>query len=294
MIGLERGKVLLSEHQPQWLMIAKEHIGRISQALGNLAVEVAHVGSTSVSGLCAKPIIDIAVGVQSFDPAITVMLEQVGYLHRAAHDEDGHMLFVDAKGEITYAHIHIVAYMSMEWRNYVNFRNYLNAYPEQRDVYAAIKRALALEYFDNRERYTAEKADFIKYTLRKAMVWSFLGKHIEARVDRPVGYLHCKGEKKLRYPINYGYIPDVLGGDNEELDVYYLGTSEPLATFSGQVIAIVHRQDDVEDKLVAASLGSNYSAKEICRSIYFQEKYYNTTVETLDGQTLHIKYGETK
>lgn len=292
MIGLQRGIVVLQQHDACWELLGRDHVNRIKSALGNLVIEVAHVGSTSVPGLCAKPIIDIAVGVQTLSLQIVQALEQAGYLYRPAHDDKGHMLFVDGVGEIRYAHVHVVEYMGMEWRNYINFRDYLTAFPEKREDYAALKIKLAQQYSNDRDRYTAEKAEFIQYTLRKAMVWSFLGKQIEAVVDRPVGYVHHKGDKTLIYPINYGYIPNVLGGDGEELDVYYLGIQKPLKSFTGRVIAIVHRHDDVEDKLVAAPLHSDYSAEEVAHEIYFQEKYFDTTVEILSGEKFHIGNGE--
>ena len=63
-------------------------------------------------------------------------------------------------------------------------------------------------------------------------------------------------------------------------------------TFSGKVIAIVHRADDVEDKLVACPIDRDFTVEQICRAICFQEKYYDTAVETIDGQILHIRNGE--
>lgn len=292
MIGLERGKVRLCPYTAQWAELGRMHCERIERALGPLAFKVAHVGSTSVPGLCAKPIIDIAVGVASFDEQVIRAMESAGYVYRPQVDDGNQWLFVEADGEWRSAHIHVVGYLSMEWRNYLNFKHYLVAFPEVCDAYAALKTELAQKYPNDRESYTASKAQFIKHALRKAMVWSYLGKLIEGEIDRPVGYVHVKGEKTLVYPVNYGYIPGVLGGDDEELDVYFLGESKPVKTFIGKVIAIVHRANDVEDKLVACPLDCAYTAQEICREIYFQERYYDTTVETPDGQKLHIKNGE--
>ena len=160
-----------------------------------------------------------------------------------------------------------------------------------RDQYAVLKARLAEKYPNDREAYTAAKADFIRFVLRKAMVQSYLGKLIDAKVDRPVGYVHVKGDKTLTYPINYGFIPGVLGGDDEELDVYFLGEDKPVESFSGKVIAIVHREDDVEDKLVACPLEMNFAPEQICEQILFQEKYYNTTIETTEGIRMHVSAG---
>ena len=292
MLGLERGTVRLCAHEHAWEDLGVQYCARIKSALGKLAVAVEHVGSTSVPGLCAKPIIDVAVGVQFLDSEIIEKMELAGFWHRPSHDDAHNMLFVDGEGEMRRAHIHVVVHMGMEWRNYLNFREYLRTFENVRDEYAALKQALAEQYANDRIAYTEGKADFITYHLRKAMVWSYLGKQIVAEIDRPIGYLHVKGSKQLLYPVNYGYIPGVLGGDGEELDVYCLGEKQPLERFSGKVIAIVHRADDVEDKLVACPFDRDFDAHEICREIYFQEKFYDTTVETVDGQKLHISNGE--
>ncbi len=113
---------------------------------------------------------------------------------------------------------------------------------------------------------------------RKALVKFYLGKEIEVKIDRPIGTIHPK-HNDLVYPINYGYIEGVLGGDGEELDVYILGVNEPLLDFKGKVIAIVHRENDVEDKLVACPIDMCYNRDEVARGVNFQEKYYNYDVE---------------
>lgn len=117
---------------------------------------------------------------------------------------------------------------------------------------------------------------------RKALVSSYLGKTVRIKIDRPIGYVHKKPGKTLVYPINYGYIPGVLGGDGEELDVYLLGVDEPVEEFEGRIIGIVYRQNDVEDKLIMAPAGAAFDKKTIEKQIDFQEKYYITSVEDLD------------
>ena len=106
----------------------------------------------------------------------------------------------------------------------------------------------------------------------------YLGKTVTIEIDRPIGYVHRKGEKTLIYPINYGYIPHVLGGDGEELDVFLLGVDHPVETFTGVIIGIVSRADDVEDKLVMAPAGRSFTVEEMSEAVYFQEKYYDSRV----------------
>ena len=109
----------------------------------------------------------------------------------------------------------------------------------------------------------------------------YLGKTVTIGIDRPIGYVHHKGEKTLVYPINYGYIPDVLGGDGEELDVYLLGVNEPVKEYECEIIAIAHRHNDVEDKLIAAPLGKNFTAEEMYSAVHFQEQYYKSEIESI-------------
>ncbi len=123
---------------------------------------------------------------------------------------------------------------------------------------------------------------------RHEQVEGYLGKTVTIEIDRPIGYVHHKGEKTLVYPINYGYIPGVLGGDGEELDVFLLGVDTPVSSYTGRVIGIVYRADDVEDKLVMAPVDKHFTASEIAKAVHFQEKYYDTTVRALDGSTARV------
>lgn len=116
---------------------------------------------------------------------------------------------------------------------------------------------------------------------RKIFVKTYLGKTVDIKIDRPIGYVHKKENCSLTYPINYGYLPGVIGGDGEELDVYLLGVNEPVTEYTAKIIGIAHRENDVEDKLVAAPVDLNFAKEEIERAIHFQEQYYKTTVEVL-------------
>ena len=119
------------------------------------------------------------------------------------------------------------------------------------------------------------------YQERKRQAKSYLGKTVSVKIDRPVGYIHKKENYTLRYPINYGYIPGVIGGDGEELDVYVLGVRQPLEEFTGRVIGIVNREDDVEDKLVVAPHNYRINQAKIAESIRFQERYYKSSIDAL-------------
>lgn len=104
------------------------------------------------------------------------------------------------------------------------------------------------------------------------------GKTVTVIVDRPVGSCHPK-YKEMRYSVNYGYIEDVIAPDGEEQDAYILGVRKPVDKFTGKMVAVVHRFDDVEDKWVVVPEDMVISKNEIEEAIYFQEKYYHYEIE---------------
>lgn len=125
------------------------------------------------------------------------------------------------------------------------------------------------------------KDEFMTREERRAQAESYLGQVVHIGIDRPIGYVHHKKDYDLVYPINYGYIPGVLGGDGEELDVYLLGVDTPVSEFDAEIIGIVFRSDDVEDKLVGAPRGMRFSAEEIASAVAFQEQYHESKVELI-------------
>ena len=100
----------------------------------------------------------------------------------------------------------------------------------------------------------------------------YLGKIIKIEIDRPLGSKHPKYD--FIYPVNYGYVPNTISGDGEELDAYLLGVFEPVSEYEGKCIAIIHRTNDNDDKLIVVPDGTNYSDDEINELIDFQEKYF--------------------
>lgn len=100
----------------------------------------------------------------------------------------------------------------------------------------------------------------------------YIGQKVEVEMDRPLGSKHPK--HGFIYTCNYGFIPDTMSGDGEELDAYVLGVHEPLEKFSGRVIAILHRLDDDDDKLIVVPDGMQYSDDQIRALTEFQEKWF--------------------
>jgi inorganic pyrophosphatase len=104
----------------------------------------------------------------------------------------------------------------------------------------------------------------------------FLGKEVEIIIDRKRGSKHP--EFGFVYEINYGYIPGVIAPDGENLDAYFLGADKPLAKARGKAVAIIHRLDDDDDKLVVAAVGYDPGDDEIRKAIDFQEKRFNCEI----------------
>lgn len=284
MLGVKIGNVLLADDYAQWKISADRTIGKLQLIFGDRAVDMQHIGSTSIPGIKARPIIDIAVGVENFDDIKDIIgqLDENNFiLDKSATVENEDILLI-SKGEtddiITY-NVHVVIFGSMSWINYINFRDYLNANSKLMQKYGSLKEKLADKFAKNEDAYKAGKNEFIEHALRKALVWSFLGKNVNVEIDRPLGFVHRKHNKEITYEVNYGYIPGIIGGDGEELDAYILGIDAPISEFSGNVIAVVHRADDCEDKLVVAPPDIEYDETEIMRKLKFAEAYYNSTVQ---------------
>ncbi len=117
---------------------------------------------------------------------------------------------------------------------------------------------------------------------RRVQVESYRHALVHIEIDRPIGYIHHKGGYDLVYPINYGYIPGVLGGDGEELDVYLIGVERPVREFDCEIIGAVFRSDDVEDKLIGVPKGMHLTADEAAAAVAFQESHHDSHVEIWD------------
>lgn len=100
----------------------------------------------------------------------------------------------------------------------------------------------------------------------------YLGKNVFIKIDREAGSKHPK--HGFLYPINYGYVPNTISGDQEELDAYLLGVFEPVKEYEGKCIAVIHRTNDNDDKLVIVPEGKNYTDDQINALVEFQEQYF--------------------
>ena len=100
----------------------------------------------------------------------------------------------------------------------------------------------------------------------------YIGKELYIKIDRAFGSKHPKHD--FIYPVNYGFIPNTISGDGEELDCYILGVFEPVKEFKGKCIAIIHRTNDADDKLVIVPENIDYSNDAIEALVEFQERFF--------------------
>lgn len=105
----------------------------------------------------------------------------------------------------------------------------------------------------------------------------FLEKILDVKIDRPIGSSHPNYPDHI-YLVNYGYVPNTISGDGEELDCYILGEYKPLKEYKGKCIAIIHRLDEDDDKLIIAPENKNFTNDEITLLTDFQEKFYKSQI----------------
>lgn len=122
---------------------------------------------------------------------------------------------------------------------------------------------------------------FLSERERENLIQSLMGTVVDIVIDRPIGYVHVTKGITLHYPVNYGYLPGIAGGDGEEQDVYILGVSEPLTHFRGRIVGVIRREDDNEDKLIAAPEGVIISRERIQQETYFAERYFDSYPESM-------------
>lgn len=168
MIGLKRGTVQLCEHEKEWEIEAQNTIARLKEILGDVIKDIQHVGSTSILTIKAKPIIDIAVAVDEFDDILAYEkeLKDAGFYYRpnAQASLRDQLLFAcgnfyEGTGDLQTHFIHVVLTGSMDWINYINFRDYLNRTPSVAKEYEDLKVSLAEQapIDSGREKYLKGK-----------------------------------------------------------------------------------------------------------------------------------------
>jgi GrpB-like predicted nucleotidyltransferase (UPF0157 family) len=160
-------------YDPAWPQLFQEFGGALRSALGDAAVRIDHIGSTSVPGLAAKPIIDVQVSVPSLQPleAFRQPLERLGYVYRPDNTERTKRYFREPPGSRrTHVHVRRAGSFSEQWA--LLFRDYLRTHPEACVEYAAVKRRLAAQYPHDGAAYTEAKGPILWEIIRRADAWS--------------------------------------------------------------------------------------------------------------------------
>lgn len=170
MLGLKKGVVELISHSEQWHQLFAEEEARLREAIGEFVVSVEHIGSTSICGIAAKPVLDIAAAVSDKESGqkCIARLENIGYEYRGENGIKGRFYFV--KGAPRTHHLHILLADSREWQNHLLFRDYLRQNPPAAEEYDKLKKELARKYREDRDAYLNGKADFVEKILKIARV----------------------------------------------------------------------------------------------------------------------------
>lgn len=171
MIGLKRGTVQLVQYDPIWKEMIEKEKKLLKSVLSDSVIAIEHIGSTSIPGIVAKPIIDISIGMKSVGDVKHVIrpLESIMYEWRQEFDDPTkQLLFVKGSEEERTHYVHVMKYNGSTWKNDLLFRDYLKNNPKWVLRYEQLKRELATKYSNNRELYTKNKPNFILQVLAVA------------------------------------------------------------------------------------------------------------------------------
>jgi GrpB-like predicted nucleotidyltransferase (UPF0157 family) len=167
-LGVGNKSVKLADPNQSWHEAYLLEEAAIRKALGDLAVDVQHFGSTSIPTIKAKPIIDIAVGVRRFEDGLACIepMASIGYVYAGSNIvPDDHIFGRDIQGDTRTHLVHVVEHGGPTWRNFLIFRDRLRREPDLARAYEALKIELAARYANDRASYTAAKKDFIQKIL---------------------------------------------------------------------------------------------------------------------------------
>jgi len=166
-------QVIIVPYDPAWPDLFAQTARPLRLALGETALRIDHIGSTSIPGLDAKPVIDIQISVAALEPTdpYRFPMESLGYIFKADNPELTKRYFREAPGQRR-THIHVRRAGSWGEQCALLFRDYLRTHAEDAQRYAELKYRLAYQFGDDRLGYTEAKGPFIWETIQKADRWS--------------------------------------------------------------------------------------------------------------------------
>jgi GrpB-like predicted nucleotidyltransferase (UPF0157 family) len=165
--------IVIAPYDPEWPEWFSQVGSALRAALGPVALRIDHIGSTSVVGLDAKPVLDIQISVTDLEllEAFRVPLQSLGYVFQAENPERTKRYFRESPGERR-THIHVRRAGSFSEQFALLFRDYLRAHPDDARSYAALKHRLAARFGEDRQGYVDAKDSFIWETIKKADGWA--------------------------------------------------------------------------------------------------------------------------
>ena len=167
-LGLKRGELRVSPYREEWKNLFEIEKRDIEKAIGDYIEDIQHVGSTSIPGMPAKPILDIAIAVKDFEEARVCIepLSKMGYTFKGENGIPRRHYFL--KGEPCTHHIHLLEKTSEEWEKLILFRDYLRSNQKTAEEYKKLKRDLSEKLRGDRKAYQAAKSDFVAAVIRKS------------------------------------------------------------------------------------------------------------------------------
>ena len=170
MIGLKTDMVELLPYDYTWKDEFQKMKKDIEMALNGYAFDVQHVGSTSIEGCPAKPVIDINICIESLEYGnqLVPLLINIGYIYKGDDGIPGRHYFKKQENGVTVSHIHMCPIGNEIWKNQILFRDYMREHPEQLQEYIGLKRKLAILYPTDRASYSLGKKNFIENILVEA------------------------------------------------------------------------------------------------------------------------------
>ena len=160
-LGVENNLVRLSEHNSVWAELYRQEEQRIKAAAGEYIVDLQHIGSTSIPGIKAKPVLDMLAGVRDLEQTLQFKeaLETIGYnfIPRAEIATD----YVFGKGTPRTHYLHIVKFGDVKWKSHLHFRDRLRTDPELARAYERLKEELSARFSDSQSEYHQGKSQFI-------------------------------------------------------------------------------------------------------------------------------------
>ena len=160
-------------HDPKWKENYLREIEKIMLIMNNEIINIHHIGSTSIKGIYAKPVIDILIGVTDINniDKYNEKMEKLGYICKGEYGIEGRRFFMKGLYNRTH-HIHVFQSDNPEILRHLNFRDYMNQHPSEAKSYGELKKEMAIKFRYDIDGYCNGKDDFIKDIDRKAEVWA--------------------------------------------------------------------------------------------------------------------------